>query len=195
MKPRLIVIGASAGGIEALRTLCSRFRPELKTPIVVVQHLPAGSKFKFELIFSGCYNGRVVEARDKMALEPGHIYFAPASYHLLIEKNKTLALSQDEPVNYSRPSIDVTFESAAWAFGARACGVLLTGSNEDGARGLRTLADAGAVTLVQDPKTAEMSMMPQSALDLMKPTRVGSLEELADYINTWLVPEVAHAEE
>ena len=120
-----------------------------------------------------------------MEIKAGNAYFAPAGYHVLIEKDGCFALSQDEPVNFARPSIDVTFSSVAEALGRRCCGVLLTGSNSDGARGLKEISDAGGFTFVQDPKLSEYSTMPEAALELFKPSGVASVPGIAAKVVSW----------
>ena len=180
MKDRkLIVIGCSSGGVTALQHIFCQL-PKLPTvPIVVVQHIPATAVLDLELVFGRYFSGKVLEAMDKTALKPGHIYFAPAGYHLLIESDYTLSISQDEHVNFARPSIDVLFESAAFAIRNDVCGVLLTGSNSDGALGLMKIKDRLGYTIVQDPATAESPTMPQAALNLFHPDMVGNLDEIA----------------
>lgn len=179
MKPvRLIVIGASAGGVTAIQRILEALPPDLTLPIVVVQHLPPDAQLEIGLVF-GRRGRNVLEARDKMPIESGTVYFAPPAYHLLIERDFTLSLSQDEPVHFARPSIDVTFESAAYGLGKQVCGVLLTGANADGASGLAGIADAGGVTMVQSLDDAECGTMPGAALQLFRPYFVGTLTAIA----------------
>jgi two-component system chemotaxis response regulator CheB len=121
----------------------------------------------------------VQEACDKDPIEPGTVYFAPPDYHLLIDAGPTLALSVDDPVNHSRPSIDVLFESAADIYGTRLLGILLSGASEDGAIGLATISRAGGLTVVQDPATAQVALMPEAALKRVAPTWVLDLEGIA----------------
>jgi two-component system chemotaxis response regulator CheB len=120
------------------------------------------------------------EAFDKVAIEPGHVYVAPAGYHLLVEPGRTLALSVDEPVNFARPSIDVLFESAAYVYRARLLGIVLTGANDDGARGLATIRASGGYAWVQRPDTAVASVMPASAIEIAGADRVLELRQIAD---------------
>lgn len=179
---KLVAIGCSAGGVTALQTIFSQL-PKLPTvPIVVVQHIPARAELDLGLVFGRFFNGKVIEGTDKTMLEPGHVYFAPPGYHLLVESDYSLSVSQDELVNFARPSIDVLFESVAFSLRQEVCGVLLTGSNSDGARGLMKIKDRLGYTMVQDPATAESSAMPQSALDLFNPDFVGTLEEIGKKI-------------
>ena len=183
MKPNLICIGTSAGGVTALQELFIGLRKEFKIPIVVVQHLPADANINPDLVFGRYFLGSCLEAQDKISLRPGTLVFAPPNYHLLIERDMTLSLSQDEPVCFARPSIDVLFESAAYAFGESICGVLLTGANNDGALGLKSIHECGGITIVQDPETAEAPAMPLAALKLFKPKCVLSLSEIAMHLN------------
>lgn len=181
-KIHAIFIGASAGGVTAILKILDILPSDYPLPIIITQHLPRDSQIQAASVFEKKRKSRVFEAIDKMPIESNHVYFAPPDYHLLIEKDFVFSLSQDELVNYSRPSIDVMFESAALAFGSSACGVLLTGGNEDGARGLAVMQKAGGLALVQDPKDAECAAMPQSALAIMQPTFVGKLDEIASQL-------------
>lgn len=176
---KAIFIGASAGGISAIQHLLSALDEHFQIPIIIAQHLPADVSLRPSLIFGTKSKAIVSEALEKSKIEKNHIYFAPPGYHLLIEKDFTFSLSQDEPVQHARPSIDVLFEAAARVYGAKACGVLLTGANADGAEGMRCLQDEGAITLVQDPSEAEVPAMPISAIQIIKPDLVGKLAEIA----------------
>jgi len=124
----------------------------------------------------------VREADDKEPLEPGTVYFAPPDYHMLVEKNRQIALSADEPVHFSRPSIDVLFESAADVYGERLLGIILTGGNEDGAAGLHAIHQAGGVTVVQQPDSAKVPLMVVSALQRGPADFVLSLPEIAQLL-------------
>ncbi len=177
-----ICIGASAGGIVTVQALLLGLGKKFSIPMGIVQHIPEHSDLPLEAIFQPHYKGLVVEATDKTPIQQGHCYFAPSGYHLLVEKDKTFSLSQDEPVNFSRPSIDVFFETAAEAYGRRLCGVLLTGANQDGAAGLRYIQRCGGYTIVQDPEDAEFPQMPLEALKLMRPDKVLTLKGLLDAV-------------
>ncbi|MBX3022453.1 MAG: chemotaxis protein CheB [Bdellovibrionales bacterium] len=179
MSIRLIAIGTSAGGVTAIQRLMALLPKDFRIPLVVVQHLPSNPGINLSLVFGSAMHFPVFEAVDKLAIEAGTVYFAPPGYHLLVEKDQTFSLSQDEPVHFSRPSIDVFFEAAANAYGTHLCGVLLTGANADGAEGLRLIAQQGGVTLVQDPLDAEVNAMPRAALALFQPHFVGSLTQIA----------------
>ncbi|QEH35454.1 Chemotaxis response regulator protein-glutamate methylesterase [Aquisphaera giovannonii] len=179
---RAVVVGASAGAVEALSTLLPMLPREFPMPILAVVHLPADR----ESLLPGILKSRclvdVREAEDKEPTEPGTVYLAPPDYHLLVERDGTLSLSSEEPVLYSRPSIDVLFESAADAYGPGLIGVVLTGANSDGARGLRAIADAGGMGLVQRPDLAYAPAMPQAALDACPGALALTLEEIAAHL-------------
>jgi two-component system chemotaxis response regulator CheB len=176
---KAIVIGTSAGGIEALDYLLPSIPSVSRVPVFVVQHITADSDSYFiRSIKDKCYV-KVKEACHTEVIVPGTIYFAPPDYHLLIEDNLTIALGSDAKVNFSRPSIDVLFETAAEVFKKGLTGILLTGSNSDGSRGLLKIHQYGGKTIIQDPTTSYMSEMPQSALRLFQPSLILNLKEIA----------------
>jgi two-component system, chemotaxis family, protein-glutamate methylesterase/glutaminase len=183
-KIRAIVIGASAGGFNALKVIFSRLGTTCDVPILVVLHVRKGSVF-LPNIFQLKYGSKriIKEAEDKEVLQAGFVYFAPADYHLLIERQESLSLSTEELIHFSRPSIDPLFESAADCFGSRLLGILLSGANDDGACGLQRIHEAGGLTVVQDPSTSTYSTMPASALKLFQPTRVLSPPEIGDLLS------------
>lgn len=177
-----IVIGASAGGFAALCKLLPSLPLTLPQAVVVVQHLhPQGGGYMVEFLGQHCPLP-VKEAEDKEPVLPGAIYVAPAQYHLLIEHDRSFALSVDDKVNYSRPSIDVLFASAAEAYGPRLIGLVLTGANADGADGLALIKEHGGLTVVQDPQTAEVAFMPQAAIDKGAPDYILDLAGIAQLI-------------
>jgi two-component system, chemotaxis family, protein-glutamate methylesterase/glutaminase len=159
-----IVIGASAGGVDALMTLLPALPAHAAVPVIVVLHLPRHHPSSLAEIFRSRCALEVREVEDKDPIRPGVVYFAPPDYHLLVDKGPAFALSTDEPVNYSRPSIDVLFESAADLYGERLGGIILTGANSDGAAGLQAVRRAGGFTIVQEPSTAHSSAMPAAAM-------------------------------
>jgi two-component system chemotaxis response regulator CheB len=177
----LVVIGGSAGGLEALVAIVRSLPDELTVPIVVVLHLGPQKSLVPEVL-RNVTRRTVLEAEDKQPLAANHVYIAPPGYHLLVERTRTLALSVDEPVNYSRPSIDVLFEAAAGAYRDRCAGVLLSGANEDGARGLQAIVEAGGTAYVQPPATASHPTMPEAAIQ-----RLGSRAHVLT------IPELAKA--
>ena len=168
---RVVVLGASAGAVEALGLLLPELPADFPWPVLVVVHLPARPPSLLVPLFSPRCALRVFDAEDKLPLAPGTVYFAPPDYHLLIESRALLALSVDPPVQFSRPSIDVLFHSAALVFGAAAIGILLSGANSDGAEGLRAIADAGGLAWVQEPATASAREMPLAALQRVPSAR------------------------
>jgi two-component system, chemotaxis family, protein-glutamate methylesterase/glutaminase len=161
MACELVVIGTSAGGLDALCQLLGGLDGGLAVPILVVQHRSRESDALCEVL-QDCTALRLQDAVDKQPLQPAHVYLAPPDYHVLVEHGY-LTLTVDEPVAYSRPSIDVAFESAADAYGAAAVGVVLTGANRDGSAGLRRIVDAGGLGIVQAPESAEVPTMPAAA--------------------------------
>lgn len=166
LKYKAVVIGASAGGFAALSSLLPQFEKNFPLPIIIVQHLyPESTDFMAQNLNAACVL-KVREANEKETIRGGTVYIAPANYHLLLERDHTLSLTIDQKVNFSRPSIDVLFESAVDVYGNELIGVLLTGANSDGAQGLRLIKEAGGCTIIQNPRTAEVDAMPQSALDL-----------------------------
>lgn len=179
-----IVIGASAGGIDALMTLLPALGASVAIPIFIVLHLPRDRPSLLPEIFTPKCRLVVCEAQDKEPVRPGTVYFAPPDYHLLIDAGPTLALSSDELVNYSRPSIDVLFESAADVYGPRLLGIILTGANEDGAAGLAAVSDAGGITIVQQPHSAQVKPMVLSALKSNPTSHVLALEDISALLAT-----------
>ena len=173
-----VVLGASAGGIEALLRMLRDLPSPWRLPLVVVLHLPEGHESHLAEIFAERLRVPVHEAADKMPLAPGHMYFAPPGYHLSIERNRCFSLSCEPPVRFSRPSIDVLMASAADAYGPALAGFLLTGANDDGAEGLLRIHLAGGITAVQDPNEAQISTMPEAAIALHSPDQVLPLREL-----------------
>jgi two-component system chemotaxis response regulator CheB len=177
-----LVVGASSGAVDALSLLLPVVPEASRIPIVIVVHLPPSRPSLLPELFSARCAARVREPEDKEPVSAGTIWFAPSNYHLLIERDRTFSLSVDEPVNFSRPSIDVLFESAAECFGDTLCAIVLTGANDDGALGASMVRRAGGLVIVQDPQTADAEQMPQAALSRANPQIVASLPEIADFI-------------
>jgi two-component system chemotaxis response regulator CheB len=159
----LVVIGASWGGLGALTNLFSTMPPAFRAPIIVVQHRSRNADNLLASLLQDITKLRVVDVEDKEPLEPGSVFIAPANYHLMVERGH-LSLTTDPLVRFSRPSIDVTFTSAADTYRSATIGVVLTGANDDGSRGLRHVVDRGGKAIVQDPATAESKAMPSAAL-------------------------------
>lgn len=181
MTPTVIVIGTSLGGLEALGVLLKGLPTRFPVPIAVVQHRARVEDSGFERLLASQTTLAVVEANDKDPLEPGRVYVAPADYHLLLEAS-SLALSTAAPASYARPSIDVLFESAADAHGASVVGVILTGSNHDGARGCQRIKAKGGRVCVQDPATAHSSAMPKAAIAAVAVDAILPLGEIGAYL-------------
>jgi two-component system chemotaxis response regulator CheB len=179
-----VVIGASAGGVQALSVLLPALPAHASTAILIVLHLPRDRPSLLADVFAHKCSLDVLEAQDKEPIVPGTVYFAPANYHLLVDQGPQLALSVDDLVHHSRPSIDVLFESAAEIYRNRLLGIILTGANEDGAQGLAAVHDSGGVTVVQEPATAHSPQMILSALKLRPPDHVLSLDGIAAMLST-----------
>lgn len=179
---QLICVGASWGGLDAVGRLLADLRAGIDLPVVVAQHrhvssTPGGLADLLRLRV----NRPVVDAEDKMPIERGKIYIAPPDYHLLVE-NGSFALSVDERVQFARPSIDVLFETASYAYGPDVIGIILTGANEDGAAGLATIKQRGGVAIVQDPAGAARSTMPEAAIAATASDAVLPLEEIGAFL-------------
>ena len=177
-----VVIGASAGAVEALSGLLPSLPRDYALPILTVVHLPADKKSIMASFLSTKCQIEVREVEDKELMEAGTVYVAPPDYHLLVEADRRLSLSSEPPVLYSRPSIDVLFESAADVFGPALVGVILTGANSDGARGLKAVEAAGGVVLVQSPEQAQAKAMPQAALAACPTALALSIPEIAVFL-------------
>jgi two-component system chemotaxis response regulator CheB len=181
-KLKLLVIGGSAGGLAMVLKLIPLLNIDMNLSVVIVFHRKQSEDNVLIDVLTKRTRFRVKEADDKDLLVPGTVFVAPADYHLLIEKDGTLTLDDSEKVHYSRPSIDVTFESAAEAhFGSLAC-LLLSGANADGVAGLVAAKKSGAYVVVQDPKSAEVAFMPQTALDNLKPDLVIDGNNLTEFV-------------
>ncbi|WP_423770794.1 chemotaxis protein CheB [Pseudomonas sp. NLJ1] len=170
-----VVIGASAGGVTALFSVLGALPAGLGIPVICVLHLPDDRHSQLAEVLQRRLQRPVCEARDKQPLRAGQIYVAGPGYHLSVERDLTLSLSQEPPVHFSRPAIDYLFMSAADAYGAGLLGMLLTGANEDGAEGLAYIKQNGGRTVVQDPRDAQVALMPEAALAVHQPDHILSL--------------------
>lgn len=177
----VVVVGTSWGGLAALRTLVAGLPGTFTMAVVLVQHRHKDSDHLLRALLQEHAALRVCEVEDKMPIVQGGIYVAPPDYHTLVEPGH-FSLSTEAPVRYSRPSIDVTFSSAADSYGHRTVGVVLTGANADGSAGLRQISDRGGMALVQDPATAESPTMPASAVKAVPRARVMPLQGLVAYL-------------
>lgn len=176
---RLIVIGTSAGGVEALGLLLRALPASRRVAVAVVLHIPPDRTSLLPKLYADRCLMRIKEVDDKEPVVPGTVYFAAPDYHMQLEPGGSFSLSMDEPVNFSRPSIDVTFESAAYAWREQVLGIVLTGASADGAAGLAQVRRLGGLAWVQDPEQAMARLMPAAALALAGADRVMSLEQIA----------------
>lgn len=175
---KLVVIGASLGGLHAVAALLGGLPASFALPVVIVQHRHRESEASLEAVLQRASEIPVCEIEDKQEIRPGTACLAPADYHLMVEPG-TFALSTDAPVLYARPSIDVLFESAADVYGHQVIGIVLTGASSDGAEGLAAIKAAGGLTVVQEPATAECAVMPAAALERVSPDYVLTVPAIA----------------
>lgn len=180
MKYRAIVIGASAGGMDAIKSILMPLQEEFQVPILIVQHLGPHSDGYMARHLNELCKINVKEADEKEKIIPGNVYIAPSNYHLLVEKDETLSLTVDPKVNYSRPSIDVLFESAAEVYENKLIGIILTGGNGDGSKGLKRIKEFGGLAIVQDPRTAEADFMPKAAMKASEVDYILSLNKISN---------------
>lgn len=183
-KYQAVVIGSSAGGLNALKTIFETLDKRFPLPLIIVQHMSPDADNYLPLFLNNMKKIKVKEADEKELPQPGIAYVAPPNYHLLIEHDKTFSLTVGERVNYARPSIDVLFETAAEAYGEGLIGIILTGANNDGTVGLKKIKELGGMAVIQDPEEAEADLMPRSALEAVKPNHVLKLKEIANLLNT-----------
>jgi two-component system chemotaxis response regulator CheB len=182
MSYELICIGASWGGLDAVGRLLADMPEDVDVPIVVAQHRSASSSpGALADVLHLRIKRPVLDVDDKMSIEQRHVYLAPADYHLLVERG-SFALSVDERVQHARPSIDVLFESAAYAYGPGVIGIILTGANEDGAAGLAAVKERGGVAVVQDPRGAVRRAMPEAAIAATVADAILPLEEIGKFV-------------
>ena len=180
---KAIVIGVSAGGLAALSKLFPCLPDRFPLPVIVVQHVPATAhRYKYTHFNNKC-TLTIKEADEKEEIRPGFIYFAAPDYHLLIERDETFSLSIDARVNYSRPSIDVLFESAVYVWSSGLIGILLTGASSDGAHGMRLIKEHGGLTIAQDPATAEHPVMPKAAIDAAAADKILPIEGIGEFLS------------
>ena len=177
-----VVIGCSAGGLDALRTVLETLPTGFPSAVIIVAHIAPDCDSLLPSLLTKACRLPVSEAQEREPILPGHVYVAPPNYHLLIEPDRTFALSVDERVCFVRPSIDVLFHSAADAYGERLIGVVLTGANSDGAQGLKAVKAVGGLTLVQDPANAYADAMPKAAIATGAADKILPLDVLAEEI-------------
>ncbi|TDE05547.1 chemotaxis protein CheB [Flavobacterium hiemivividum] len=182
---RIIIIGGSAGAFNLILSILKGLDKEIDIPIVLVLHRLKNAKTILEDYLQLESHYKVKEAEDKELVKAGHIYTAASNYHLLLNENLSFSLDVSEEVNYSRPSIDVSFESFSFALNEKCCGILLSGANQDGAIGLKMIAENGGKTIVQDPNEAEFSSMPLSAIKIYNNHIVCTLSKIIKNINNY----------
>jgi len=177
-----IVIGVSSGGLKAMKVMFSLLPSNFKMPIIIVQHIGSRSENIWIQLLNDKSQLEIKEADEKEQIENGKAYVAPPNYHLMIEMDKTFSLSIDERVNFARPSIDVLFESAAEVYQDKLIGIVLTGSNNDGTKGIKRIKECGGLTIIQHPDTAESSYMPSSAIAAIRPDYILPLEDIVQLL-------------
>lgn len=181
MKYGLIVVGASLGGLNAVRTVLSTLPATFRLPVAVVQHRDPSAGDSLRFVLQEKCSLPVREAEDKQPIEPGNVYLAPGDYHLLVDGDH-FALSTEDPVRFAKPSIDVLFETAAELFGPHLVGVVLTGSSDDGAEGLAAIRRHGGTVLIESPETAFAREMPEAARQANPGTVELKIEEIGPYL-------------
>ena len=178
----ILLIGGSAGSLDVLMHLLPVIREDIGLAIVIIVHRKAGESLLTELLADRT-PWPVKEAEEKEPILPGNIYVAPSDYHLLIENERSFSLDVSEKVHYSRPAIDLTFETAAEVYGKATAALLLSGANADGAEGLSQIKSAGGLTIVQDPREASVSYMPQQAIGLFKVDYIADTKKMVEIVN------------
>lgn len=179
---QLLIVGGSAGSLEWLLRIVTALPAQTKLAVLVVVHRRNGNDSILTDLLKARTGKKVKEVEDKEPIKPETIYVAPSDYHLLVEDTRSFALDSSEKIHFSRPSIDVSFMSAAQVFGCRCAAILLSGANADGAEGLLTIQEAGGFVAIQDPQLSEVGFMPQQALNLLKPDALISQENLREVV-------------
>lgn len=179
---KALLIGGSAGSLEVLIEVLPKLEQLNSFALIIVLHRKSGEDNLLENLISIKTAIPIMEVEDKVPVEPGYIYIAPSDYHLLFEKDETISLDTSEKVNYSRPSIDVAFESAADVYGPSLAAILLSGANADGTAGLLAIKEAGGVTVVQKPDSAEVAYMPGYAIENMSPDLVLDIKQILEFV-------------
>jgi len=180
---KALIIGGSAGSLDVLLEIFPSLKDDIDFPIIVVTHRKSGNDSLLSDLLRSRTKLKVNEAEEKDQILPGNVYIAPADYHLLIEESETFSLDYSEKVNYSRPSIDVTFQSAAEIFKNKLVCILLSGSNADGVTGLKMVKSLGGIVVIQNPNTAVMPYMPQQAVNEIEGAIILDANKMAEFIN------------
>lgn len=180
---KLIAIGGSAGSLQPLFSILEQLSPSFNIPILVILHRITGADSTLQELLAGKTHLTVTEIEEKDTIANRNLYICPSDYHVLIEPNETFSLDASEKVNFSRPSLDVSFRSAAAVFKDRLTAILLSGANADGAEGLLHVQKQGGITIVQDPKEAQVAYMPLQALEILKPDCILQSKDIGKYLN------------
>ncbi|RVU00365.1 chemotaxis protein CheB [Mucilaginibacter limnophilus] len=183
LEQRCVIIGGSAGSLQVVQHILNKLKPGFQLPVIIVLHRKTDHTSGLTDVFNYRSTLPVKEAEDKEIINPGTAYVAPADYHLLIEKDLSFSLDGSEKVHYSRPSIDVSFDAASEAFGAGLIGVLLSGANADGTKGLEIIRAKGGISIVQNPASAQVPFMPKHAIESGVAGLVMTAEEISEYLN------------
>lgn len=178
----LVVIGGSWGGFQASLSILMGLPADFNIPIILILHRLKNADSELQTLYNKKLGLEVVEIEEKQPIEPGRVYLAPANYHVLIEKEKTFSLDDSELENFSRPSIDVTFDNVAEVYGAHTLGILLSGASNDGSAGLKNISDHNGVAIVQNPEEAEADTMPKSAIKIVPDCLVMKTAAIYDYL-------------
>jgi len=177
-----IVIGASAGGLKALTSVLGALPSEFPLPIIIVQHLhPHSDSYLAHILDTKCQL-KVKQADEKESIVAGIVYVAPPNYHLLVEEDRTFSLTCEEPVKFARPSVDVLFETAIYAYRNKLIGIILTGANNDGSQGVTKIKKMGGYVIVQAPTTAEADAMPQAAIAATQVDEILPINQIGPYL-------------
>ncbi len=177
-----IVIGASAGGLKALTSVLGALPSEFPLPIIIVQHLhPHSDSYLAQILDAKCQL-KVKQADEKESIVAGVVYIAPPNYHLLVEEDRTFSLTCEEPVKFARPSVDVLFETAIYAYRDKLIGIILTGANNDGSQGVKKIKEMGGYVIVQAPTTAEADAMPQAAIAATQVDEILPIKQIGPYL-------------
>ena len=179
----MIIIGGSAGSFNIILSILRGLDKNIQVPIILILHRLKNSDSSLEKHLQLNSHYQVKEAEDKEFAKKGFLYTAPSDYHLLLEENGSFSLDSSELVNYSRPSIDVTFESFSYVLKKKCCGILLSGSNHDGAKGLKLIAENGGISIVQDCKEAEFNVMPKSAIKIYENHNILTVNNIIKKLN------------
>lgn len=179
---KVIVIGGSAGSFQSILHILEELPKNFNIPIIITIHRLKHIRSGLVESVSIKSNATIIEPFDKEDIKPNNIYIAPSNYHLFIEPDYSFSLSTEEPIEFSRPSIDVLFGSAAKVYKKNIIGILLSGANKDGAKGVKTIKENSGIVIIQDPNEAEVDIMPKSALEIISPDYIFKIEEIIAFL-------------